>query len=131
MQQKSYLVSIILFVFLSATSIAQEKVAFNLFDKEGKKVKYDKMVKDLVEAQVVFFGEYHNDAIAHWLQLEMANDLYSNHKHGFLIGAEMFEADDQLIINEYLTDLITEKNFSKEAKMWPNYDTDYRPLMEL
>lgn len=42
----------------------------------------------------------------------------------------MFEADDQIIIDEYLDRKIKHKHFKKEAKIWPNYDTDYRPLVE-
>jgi len=39
------------------------------------------------------------------------------------------EADDQIILDEYLNGLIKEKHFSKESKVWPNYDTDYAPLV--
>jgi uncharacterized iron-regulated protein len=45
------------------------------------------------------------------------------------MGAEMFEADNQIILNEYLQGLIKEKQLTKEAKVWPNYDTDYAPLV--
>lgn len=128
---KKATLTILLFVFISTSLFSQEKKTYVLYDKEGKETKYEKMLKGLLEAQVVFFGEFHNDAIAHWLQLELANDMRSNHIRGFSIGAEMFESDDQLIIDEYLNGTITEKNFNKEAKLWPNYETDYRPLMEL
>jgi uncharacterized iron-regulated protein len=43
---------------------------------------------------------------------------------------EMFQTDCQLIINEYLNDLIREKNLINDAHAWPNY-TDYRPMVEL
>ena len=69
--------TILFFVFTFSAVFAQEKKTYVLYDKEGKEMKYEKMLKDLLEAQVVFFGEYHNDAIAHWLQLELANDLRS------------------------------------------------------
>ncbi len=45
-------------------------------------------------------------------------------------GAEMFERDDQLIIDEYLADLYDAGKFEPEAKLWKNYDTDYKPLLE-
>ena len=47
-----------------------------------------------------------------------------------VLGAEMFEADNQFIIDEYLQGKITAKNFQKEVRLWPNYNTDYKPLME-
>ena len=46
------------------------------------------------------------------------------------LGAEMFEADNQLILNEYLSGHISEKSFKKEARLWPNYSTDYAPLVD-
>jgi len=42
----------------------------------------------------------------------------------------MFEADDQVIVDEYLSGLISQKHFEKESKLWPNYKTDYKPLIE-
>ena len=53
-------------VFLSFTS---DKPAYRLYDQEGKKVKYGKMMKELEEADIIFFGELHTDPISHWLQM--------------------------------------------------------------
>ncbi|HCQ29332.1 MAG TPA: iron-regulated protein, partial [Flavobacteriales bacterium] len=45
-------------------------------------------------------------------------------------GAEMFEADDQITLNEYLAGKINYKTFKQEAKVWPNNTTDYQPLVD-
>ncbi|GAA4317592.1 hypothetical protein GCM10023143_29760 [Compostibacter hankyongensis] len=42
---------------------------------------------------------------------------------------EMFERDVQPVLDEYLKDIISEKNFRSEARAWDNY-ADYRPLIE-
>jgi len=42
----------------------------------------------------------------------------------------MFEADNQLIIDEYFDGFFKTKKFEAEAKLWPNYSTDYKPLLE-
>jgi uncharacterized iron-regulated protein len=47
-----------------------------------------------------------------------------------MLGAEMFEADNQLIMDEYLSGIITGEKFEDEARLWPNYKTDYKPLVE-
>jgi uncharacterized iron-regulated protein len=47
-----------------------------------------------------------------------------------MIGAEMFETDDQLILDEYLAGKMKEKTFEVEAKIWDNYKTDYKPLVQ-
>ena len=43
---------------------------------------------------------------------------------------EMFERDAQIVLDEYLNDLITEKKFLDDSRPWENYKTDYRPLVE-
>ena len=34
------------------------------------------MMKELGKADFVFYGELHNNAIAHWLELEITRDLF-------------------------------------------------------
>ncbi|GAB3530589.1 hypothetical protein GCM10027443_11490 [Pontibacter brevis] len=107
----------------------KDKPAYRLFTKSGKSIGYGKMLKELKEADVVLFGEQHNDPIAHWLQLELTKDLHQAHQHNFTIGAEMFEADVQLVLNEYLANQAPESNFEQESRAWPNYKTDYKPVL--
>jgi uncharacterized iron-regulated protein len=42
----------------------------------------------------------------------------------------MFERDVQDILEAYLIGKISEKKFLKQARPWPNYLEDYRPLIE-
>ena len=41
----------------------------------------------------------------------------------------MFEADNQLIMDEYMAGQITEAKFEEEARLWKNYSTDYKPVV--
>lgn len=109
---------------------SQDKKAFNLIDKEGNEISFDEMADKLKESDIILFGELHNNPISHWLQFELAKKLYEIKKENLIIGAEMFEADDQLPINEYFSGKIAEKNFKSEVKLWNNYNTDYRPVLE-
>jgi uncharacterized iron-regulated protein len=127
MRKHSY---IILILAITCMSFASDKPAYRLFDQEGKKVKYEKMLKELVEADIVFFGELHTDPIAHWLQLELTKDLYEQKREALVLGAEMFEADNQLILNEYLEGIYASDKFEAEMRLWGNYQTDYKPLVE-
>jgi uncharacterized iron-regulated protein len=127
MQQK---ISFIFLVFIiSANFIWAQKPAYKLFNNKGKETKYDALVKEARNADIILFGELHNNPISHWLQLELITDLYS-HSKDLVLGAEMFEADNQLVLDEYLAGKITEKTFKAEAKFWTNYATDYKPLIE-
>ena len=119
-----------LLVMIAAAFVPAKK-AYQLFDKEGKKVNYEAMMADLQKADVVLFGELHNNPISHWLQLEVTNDLYKTKKQSLVLGAEMFEADNQVVLSEYTQKMITRKNFEADARLWPNYKTDYRPLVDM
>ncbi len=125
--------SSILNIFLIAIlvfSFKGDKKAYQLFDSKGKETTYEKMLNDAKQADVVLFGEMHDNPICHWLQLELTKDLYQIKKEKLVLGAEMFEADDQIAIDEYLEGKISEKTFKDEVKLWPNYKTDYKPLMD-
>jgi len=116
-------------VFITMASFKADKPAYALYNAEGKQVKYAKMLDALQEADIVFYGELHDNPIAHWLELEITNDLYAAGQGNLVLGAEMFEADNQLLLNEYLEGKISESSFEKEARLWPNYKTDYKPLV--
>lgn len=118
-------------VVIIAAAFVPAKKAYQLFDKEGKKVNYDAMMADLQKADVVLFGELHNNPISHWLQLEVTKDLHKAKKQNLVLGAEMFEADNQVVLSEYTQKMITRKNFEADARLWPNYKTDYRPLVDM
>ncbi|HKK74999.1 MAG TPA: ChaN family lipoprotein [Saprospiraceae bacterium] len=120
----------LLICFLTLGMMAQDKPAYRIFDQKGKSVDYATVLKAVGKKDVVFFGELHNNPIAHWLQIELTKDLFVETKGKLVLGAEMFERDDQLLIDEYFAGHISEKSFEDEARTWPNYDTDYKPLVE-
>lgn len=107
-----------------------DKPAYLLYDSHFKPVKYERMINELSEADIVFFGEQHNNPICHWLELQVTKDLYTNKKEKLILGAEMFETDNQTVISEYLDGIITAKQLETEAKVWQNYQTDYKPLVD-
>lgn len=125
----NYLLTTLFLCLSSWTAFAQPK-AYNLFNQKGKAIPYNKMIKELEKADIVFFGELHNNPICHWLELEITRDLYAQESENLVLGAEMFETDNQLLINEYFLGFISQKSFEKEARIWNNYVTDYKPLLE-
>lgn len=119
---------VFLFLLLPLTAV-QDNPAYLLYDRNGKLVSYGELLAAARKADVVFFGESHNNPICHWLQLRLTKDLHKAVGEKLILAAEMFEADDQLVLDEYLKGLIKESNFEKEAKIWNNYATDYKPLV--
>jgi len=118
-------------VFLLSTTglFSQEKPAYRVYTETGKKADYGDIVKAALKADVIFFGELHNDPVAHWLELEIARSLFMEKGSNLIMAAEMFETDNQLIIDEYLAGIIKESSFENEVKKWKNYSTDYKPLL--
>lgn len=119
---------ILLFLSLTSTVIAQSKSAYQLYQANGKKVRYSKMLKKLLKTDIVFFGELHNNAIAHWLELELAMDL--KERLPIQLGAEMLEADNQTSLDAYLNGEIDATSFKEQTRLWPNYSTDYAPIVD-
>lgn len=112
------------------TGFDRHKPAYKLYNENGREVSYRNMIRSLSKADIVLFGELHDNPISHWLQFEVTKDLYNSAQGNLILAAEMFEADNQLIINEYVSGLISETRFEDEARLWNNYKTDYKPLVE-
>jgi uncharacterized iron-regulated protein len=120
--------SILLTFLFSFCLWAQDKPAYQLYNKKGQKVSYGKLLKAAGKSEVVLFGEYHNNAVSHWLELELTKDLAEQGK--VVLGAEMLEADNQKQLDSYLKGEITQKQLDSTARLWPNYKTDYKPLVD-
>lgn len=129
MKLKIQLVSVLLMVFVSMVS-AKGKPAYILYNSEGKEVSWDKMVKDLQKSDMVFFGELHDNPIAHWLEYELLVELYRSHSASMVAGAEMFESNQQFALNDYLNGVYDDKKFADTVKLWKNFKTDYQPMVD-
>lgn len=117
--------------FMTLMASAQEKPAYRIFTGEGETADYGMMLKALSKADIVFIGETHNCPIAHWIEFSIVADMADKSPKGLVIGAEMLERDNQLLVDEYVSGLISSDRFETEAKLWDNHYTDYAPLLYL
>lgn len=108
---------------------AQDLPAYRIFTGSGKPANYQKMVKDLSDEELVLFGELHDNAIAHWLEVELTKDLHRVNGNRLSLGAEMFETHQNKYLQQYLVDG-NDKAFRDSTKLWSNYGTDYKPLVD-
>lgn len=125
---KKALVIIIFQLFFTA-AFSRDKPAYELYNANGTKVSYKQMIETLDETGIILFGELHNNPISHWLQLEVTKDLKKSNE--LILGAEMFEADNQAELDSFLAGKIDTKALDTLARLWPNYKTDYAPLVDL
>lgn len=119
---------LLLLGFYTSITFAQTKMPYQVFTKNGKKSSYEKMLKAAEKAELVLFGEHHDNSVVHWLQLELTKDLAK--KRALVLGAEMIEADNQKQLNQYVKGEINQKQFDSTARLWNNYKTDYKPLVD-
>jgi uncharacterized iron-regulated protein len=111
-----------------SVALGQQHGAYLIYNKKGKKVSYEKMLKELAAADIVLFGELHDNPIAHWMQLKVTKDLHK--RRSIVLGAEMIESDDQQHLDAYLAGKIDQKAFDTLARLWINHKTDYKPLVD-
>ena len=130
MTKKFRMIWLLMAVFMTVNVSAQQQPeTYRLYDNKGKSISYEQLVKNLSKADVVFIGEIHNCVITHWMEQKLLESLYNVHGAQLKMGLEMFESDNQLILNEYLQGQITGERFEDEARLWPNYSTDYAGLI--
>ena len=123
---------IILFLLPFCVS-AQDPMAahYKIYSSSKQRiVAIDEIVNDLNKADVLFFGEEHNDSAGHYLEHAIFEKLAEKFPGKLALSMEMFESDCQIPLNEYLAGFIREKIFITEARAWKNYK-DYRPMIEL
>jgi uncharacterized iron-regulated protein len=120
---------LLLIGFAASVASAQLLPAYTLFNSTGKKVSYKHLLHTVTDADVVLFGEQHNNPIAHWLQLVVARELAA--RGPLTMGAEMIEADDQATLDRYLRGEIDQAAFDTLARLWKNHATDYAALVDL
>src|SRR5690606_17581712 len=95
---------------------------------KGKTSSFFEVAGESAKAQVVLFGEHHDDPIIHWLQLRLAKSI-SQHKN-LVLAAEMFETDNQKALDRYMTGEYSAKQLDSAARLWPNFKTDYKPIVD-
>ncbi len=107
-----------------------DKPAYRLYTSTLKTTTYKKLLRRATEADVVLFGELHNNPMCHWLELQLTKDLQTAKKGQFVLGAEMFETDNQAALSDYVEGRTTSKELAAKARLWPNFDTDYKPITD-
>lgn len=122
---------ILAFMFAAISVVnAQDLKNYQIYNQKEEKVNFDKMIKELSSYDIVLFGEHHNDAINHWLQLQTTKALYKAKNGKIILGAEMFERHQQKDLTDYLKNKIEDKDLQTKTTLWKNYSTDYKPLVD-
>jgi uncharacterized iron-regulated protein len=124
------IILILLCLFQTSQLFSQDKPAYVIYTANGKKTTFEKLVESTENKELVLFGEFHDNPISHWLQLELTKEMYAEVGSNLQLGFEMFEQDQQELLSQYLLGNLTAKQFKDTMRLWPNYETDYAPIID-
>ena len=106
---------------------------YQLLNHSGQAQTLSQMISKLEKVDVVFIGEYHGNQASHLLEMRVLASLHRRNLAGnrqTILSMEMFNRDQQAILNDYIAGNIGEKYLIDEAPAWKNYQGSYRPLVE-
>jgi uncharacterized iron-regulated protein len=93
-------------------------------------ISFAQLADATAKADVVFFGEQHDDEETHRAELALLGAI-GERRRSVVLSLEMFERDVQPLVDAYLAGTIDDEAFRAQSRPWPNYATDYRPMVEL
>lgn len=90
-------------------------------------------VARVADADIVLVGELHTHPAVHLLQARLLAGLANTSRvdgRGLTLSMEQFSRADQPVLDAYLAGRIGEAALIRDGNAWPNYQSDYRPLVE-
>lgn len=103
---------------------------YSVTSPQGTPLSLTELAQALREADIILVGEWHGHPGTHLMQAQLFAQLY-NLNSNMALSMEQFTRDKQHVVNQYLAGEIGERTLIKEGNAWPNYSSDYRPLVEL
>jgi uncharacterized iron-regulated protein len=101
-----------------------------VFDSaRGQFTDFEAMLAGAANADVLFVGEQHDDPNTHRLELAVLQGL-ARRRGDLIVAMEMFERDVQDPLDHFSMGHMDEAEFLKASRPWPQYATDYKPLVD-
>jgi len=114
----------LLMILMNISLMATPKI---LRSSDMAELELKALSEDLMQYDVIFFGEHHGNAILHELQKDILPGLHTANRD-LILSFEMWERDTQGVLDAFLAAKIPEDEFILDSRAWPNYE-DYRPLL--
>ena len=117
----------------SSTQVTPTKVSsfydYNFQTPNGQPISLVDLPIEILNADVVLVGEWHKHSGVHRFQSDLLKSLKIKNDQ-IALSMEQFTRDKQGIIDAYLQGEIGEHTLIKQGNAWPNYESDYRGLVE-
>lgn len=127
------LISIVLILFMHVPPANGDQPrildAYHIYNSDGERTDYASLFKKAENSDIILFGELHNNPVIHWIRQTLVQDIAADTTRALAVGLEMFESDQQEILDEFLSGMIMERSFEQQVRLWGNYTTDYRPMV--
>ncbi|MGI9888139.1 ChaN family lipoprotein [Vibrio chagasii] len=96
---------------------------------QGEALSLNALPQELLDADVVLIGEWHTHSAIHRFQTDFLKARQSTDSN-IALSMEQFTREHQDTLNQYLNGEIGEQVLISKAAAWPNYESDYRALVE-
>lgn len=102
---------------------------YQLYSSDAQPLSLQQFTTEVKNADVVLVGEWHTHSAVHRFQTDLLKQLVQSERK-IALSMEQFARDKQTIVDQYLAGEIGEQPLIKQGNAWPNYESDYRPLIE-
>ncbi|MBL0573620.1 ChaN family lipoprotein [Aeromonas hydrophila] len=102
---------------------------YQLKATQGEALTLEQALARVADADIVLVGELHTHSAVHLLQARMLAGLAADGRP-LVLSMEQFSRADQPVLDAYLAGRIGEAALIRDGNAWPNYQSDYRPLVE-
>jgi uncharacterized iron-regulated protein len=102
---------------------------YQLRSPQNQLITMQDFIQDIKDADVVLVGEWHTHTGIHRFQTELLRAMFLQNPE-LALSMEMFSRDSQTVVDQYLAGEIGEQALINQTSAWPNYESDYRPLVE-
>jgi len=103
---------------------------YRLTDLSNQDLSIAQLLAQLENTDVIMVGEWHGHPGVHLFQAKLLAALAAQEGE-LALSMEHFTRADQTVLDQYLAGEIGESTLIKKAKVWDNYKSDYRPLVEM
>jgi uncharacterized iron-regulated protein len=100
---------------------------------QGQALTFEQAVARVADADIVLVGELHTHPAIHLLQARLLaglDEMSQADGRALVLSMEQFSRADQPVLDAYLAGRIGESALIRDGHAWPNYQSDYRPLVE-
>ena len=127
----AYLLVLILVVFggLPMNDTLAQLAPGYYSSKNLQKLTQIDILEQFRDKQVLILGEEHDDEEGHREKANLYQSLFKELKPS--LSLEMFETDQQIILDEFSSGILEGKQISRETRVWNQFERDYLPLLEI